>query len=300
MNVLEFIFGSQDTRSEADESGLRLHLTNKLIHGNRTERFRIGHGKAKHQEQFLTWRSEQTNNLYGVATVSTSDSSIKKDTEDLYIELLKLTRGQFLHRVWHFVPEINKQCGNTLDRYMLFCSGRAEALCDSPGGLADHRLPPASAVGTQGETLAIVFVAGDQQISTIENPLQVPAYKYPERYGPRAPSFARAGVLNKNRLYVSGTASIRDSQSLHEGDADAQFETAMENIETVVNESRFDLREASSASARVYVKDAQSWREEFGAHPILQEVSNLSVIQADICRNELLIEVELRASRAPE
>lgn len=294
--TLTFIYGADTATHSGDPTGLHLHLQNPHVAGDVQEAYTLPAGKPGKYDGFATWESDQGDMIFGVATTPTSDATIERDTQQLYLTLLARVRGHHLHRIWHFVPDINKPCGD-IDRYMLFCAGRAAALCDSKDSLAPAELPPASAVGTSGEHLAIAFVAGKEKINPAENPLQVPAYRYPRRYGPRSPSFARAGTLrDPHSLYVSGTASIRNSESLHAGDAVAQFETAMENIAVVARHSGFDLQAAKHTRARLYVKTPEVWQPGFAEHDILRNAEFLSVVQADICRSELLIEVELYAS----
>ena len=82
---------------------------------------------------------------------------------------------------------------------MVFNGGRFAA-CEhwhgSPNDF-DHTLASASGVGVLGRALAIHCLAADDAGEPVENPRQVPAYKYSRRYGPRPPCFARATRLTR-------------------------------------------------------------------------------------------------------
>ncbi|MEM6999524.1 MAG: hypothetical protein AAF529_01970 [Pseudomonadota bacterium] len=291
---LQFRFGAQHARCIDTQQGPQLELPNGVISGSGLETWPLdGTGQCAQADDFLVWQSPEQ--LCGIAVTEVTDATIEAETERLYRQLLSLGVGYNLHRIWHFVPQINNACGADVDRYMLFCKGRAQVLCDpieagTQVPFTDQQLPPASAVGTSGKRLAIAFLAGDAPIQPVENPLQVPAYQYPQRYGPRPPSFARAGRLHE-QLIVSGTASIRQSESLHAGDINAQLDLALENIDIVAKAAQHPLPRPG-IRARVYVKQADQWHADLEAHPMLRD-TRLNVVQADICRNELLVEVEV-------
>ena len=80
---------------------------------------------------------------------------------------------------------------------MVFNAGRFEALSDwfgGPGRLPDS-LPAASAVGHDGDDFAVHCLLLSRPGVAVENPRQVPAFRYSARYGPRPPCFARATVV---------------------------------------------------------------------------------------------------------
>jgi chorismate lyase/3-hydroxybenzoate synthase len=154
-------------------------------------------------------------------------------------------------------------------------------------------------VGTGGDSTVIAFLAALRPGTPIENPRQVSAYSYPAQYGPRGPTFSRALFAAWNglpQLYVSGTASIFGHLSRHEGDAAAQADETILNLRTVLGEARglVDTGESAQKLFKVYLRDPayrdlveEKLRAAFGpAHPI-------ACLQADICRRELLLEIEL-------
>ena len=218
-----------------------------------------------------------------------------------------------LVRTWFYLGEIGgHEAGG--ERYQEFNRGRSEVYRGvhfraGTGGGADRPIYPASTgIGMEGGGLTLAGLAlqserGDVVLRTIENPGQVPAYQYSRRYSPESPKFSRAMSVTADDfagLWVSGTASIRDSESTHVGDFDGQVRQTMENIERLISPAnlaahgleRGGATLADLAVARVYLKRAadaarceELLRPLFGDAPVIQVV-------ADVCRPELLVEIE--------
>lgn len=192
-------------------------------------------------------------------------------------------------RLWHYLPAINAD-ERDLERYRRFCLGRHEALRAANPGLL-RRLPAASALGcARGKALLIYGIAAREPGCPIENPRQLPAFRYPRRYGPRPPSFSRA--MRSSRLdpvlQISGTAAIAGHASLHPGDAAAQFDETLRNLEAV----RVAGMAARLRGLKIYLRD-----------PALQPALCTRLaralpgvpalwLRADICRGELLLEID--------
>ncbi len=136
----------------------------------------------------------------------------------------------------------------------------------------------------------------------MENPRQVPAYKYSRRYGPRPPCFARATRLAQPIdgawwLLVAGTASIRGELTVHVGDVDAQTVETLDNLDALL--AAAEARRATSAararwrSLRVYVvrpDDLAVVRDRIEAR--YGPVPDIEFTQAELCRSDLLVEIE--------
>ncbi|RFF27425.1 MULTISPECIES: pteridine-dependent deoxygenase [unclassified Wenzhouxiangella] len=204
-----------------------------------------------------------------------------------------------LLRAWNYLPAINAGDGDA-ERYRRFCLGRAAAL--EKLGYGDGELCAGTAIGSDEPLLRIYLLCAPLPGINIENPRQVSAYRYPRRYGPRSPSFARAtavaGANDSMLLMISGTASVVGHRSLHVDDVNGQLEEVIRNLETLLSESaqqlgRPGLAEFDHASLlRVYVRHARDWpmierrlRERWpGIH--------LAGLRGDICRSDLLVEIE--------
>ncbi len=240
--------------------------------------------------------------MLGWAEVSVT-KGMTKATQDLYCAMLEVADGIHLYHIWNWVPAINARSSEGEDNYRLFCQGRAQGFEKFCGAGFEDRLPSASAVGHGGESLMICFVGGRSPVDHLENPEQVPAWRYPRRFGPRSPSFARASVVQSSAgplVWVSGTASIKGSETVCAGDFDGQVRTTLGNLDLIMKRAGKDLRRPAAGESRhfrVYLRNRRNLeraRELTGG--ILAGTGNSVVwVEADICRNELEIEIELSA-----
>lgn len=203
-----------------------------------------------------------------------------------------------LLRVWNYLPRIN-EIENGVERYRQFNIGRQDAFA-ACGRELTGRVPAASALGVDGGALEIGFFATRSALEAVENPRQVSAYHYPADYGPRSPTFSRAAVARlagQDLLFISGTASIVGHRTLHPADVAAQTRETLVNIGSVLNEAN---RVATACGATVadlcclvYVRRAQDLpavRAEVCA--ALGDDAGVCYVQADVCRADLLVEIE--------
>lgn len=211
--------------------------------------------------------------------------------------LMKARGLPHLWRVWHYLADINGE-DDGLERYRWFNLGRHDAF-RAEGAATEHLVPAASALGCAGGPLSIAFIAGRSAPRPLENPRQVSAFHYPAQYGPRPPVFARAALAwhgPHEILFISGTASIVGHESRHAGDVAAQCDETVCNIEAVLTEARRHSRHGGFGADRLvhraYVRHA--------AHlPVVREAlqrrlggAAFALLQADVCRRDLLVEVE--------
>jgi chorismate lyase/3-hydroxybenzoate synthase len=246
--------------------------------------------------------------LFGcfAAESPTDFAAFEARTQEAYARLLTLTEAEgypHLLRVWNYFPGIGDSEG-ALDRYMVFCRGRHQALQAHYAGLT-HRLPAASAVGTRHGGMVIYFLAGREPGRHRENPRQMSAYCYPPQYGPKSPSFARATLVRsatEDHLYISGTASIIGHESRHVGDPLAQLEETLANMRVLIDSTateeaaRFEGF-ASLTHLKVYIRRSEDY-PPIRAHltALLPATTQCLYLEADICRPELLLEIEAIAA----
>jgi len=223
--------------------------------------------------------------------------------QEAYARLLTLADVEaypHLLRMWNYFPGLHEREG-ALDRYMVFSRGRHRAIEAHYGGRFTGHLPAASAVGSRHGGLVVYFLAGREPGRHRENPRQMSAYCYPSQYGPKSPSFARATLhraSGEDILYISGTASIVGHQSLHPDDLPAQLEETLTNIriliESTAAEEGVNFRGLENiACAKVYVRrreDAALIRTRLKTE--LRPDTQVMYVEADICRPELLLEIE--------
>ncbi|HUX31466.1 MAG TPA: hypothetical protein VMV78_12720 [Thiobacillus sp.] len=219
-------------------------------------------------------------------------------------ELLEARGYRTVLRVWNYFPAINRE-SHAMERYRQFNIGRQDAFLSHGRSVVDN-VPAACALGSAGGGLQIAFLAARVNVVGVENPRQLSAYHYPSQYGPRSPTFSRAGLVRlggRDMLFISGTASIVGHQTLHHGDVAAQTRECLHNIAAIVAEAN---RQAPAAGFRldqfaytVYVRrpeDLATVRREM-AQFIGAPVS-VVFLQADVCRAELLVEVEASGGHA--
>jgi len=198
-------------------------------------------------------------------------------------------------RIWHYFPRINQEYQG-VERYRAFCAGRYQAL-EAELTAFETQLPAASAIGTDSPGLQLYALAAKEPGVQIENPRQVSAFHYPPQYGRRSPSFSRAVLKNwgegHEHLYISGTASIVGHASQH-GDLLPQLAETLANLEALLAEAdRRAMTPLELTLLKIYVRpnlDPAPLRDRivrtFGANvPLL-------FLRADICRQELLLEIE--------
>ena len=228
---------------------------------------------------------------------------LEEAAEAAYLGLLQFhatTPYRHVWRIWSFVADINEGAGDE-ERYRQFCLGRARAFAAVHATLPGIGYPAATAVGKMTparRSLQVCWLAGRDPGVEIENPRQLSAYRYPRRYGPAAPSFSRAMLVPGPLLLVSGTASIVGHESMHPGDAVAQMHETLDNFDALLGQAgttgALSLpRMGADSLLKVYLRHAsdatlieRALRERIGAEvPVL-------MLAADICRSELLIEIE--------
>jgi enamine deaminase RidA (YjgF/YER057c/UK114 family) len=217
-------------------------------------------------------------------------------------------------RTWLYLGGIVDQEGPT-QRYKELNRARTDFYQDLhfvaghvPPGLNGDVYPASTGIGADNRDILMSCVAlatqrNDVMVMPLENPRQVSAYCYSSDYGPKSPKFSRALALTAGdcaTIFISGTASITDSESRHPDDAEAQTEQTLDNIQALIAED--NLRRhglpglgatmAGLALARVYVKRQEDYekaravcRRRLGELPTIYAV-------ADVCRPELLVEIE--------
>lgn len=263
------------------------------------------------QDDGIHWR-RNAELLHGVielnearqASQAEGGSPLQTASRVLYERLFRLLREQgtpHLWRVWNYMGDINGE-SHGLERYRQFNLGRYEAFVRAQretGG----QVPAACAIGVAGGPLSVAFLAGTSPVVPLENPRQVSAWRYPSQYGPRAPTFSRAALAyphGREALFISGTASIVGHATVHPGDVAAQCLETVRNIDCLVQEANRVARSDrpfsfTGLSHRAYVRhagDADTVQRTL--QPLLRGAS-LVCVQADICRTDLLVEIESQA-----
>jgi chorismate lyase/3-hydroxybenzoate synthase len=198
-------------------------------------------------------------------------------------------------RIWNYIDAINRGSGDQ-ERYKQFCLGRARGF----GNVPDSAFPAATAVGRRDglPVLQLCWLAGREAGTPLENPRQLQAYRYPRQYGPAAPSFSRAVRVPRGQLMISGTASIVGSESVHAGDLSGQLDETARNLRSVLAAAAAGGSAATALPmpgtvVKTYLRDAA--RAPVAADQLRRALGGeveVLVLVADICRSELLVEIE--------
>ena len=250
--------------------------------------------------------------LYGVLELDEADftgdpaiSALQAASCEAYRRIFNLLEAQqlpHLWRTWNYLAAINQETDG-LERYRQFNIGRQDAFIECHR-VSTGNVPAACAIGLAGGPLSIAFMAGGEAAVPVENPRQISAYNYPAEYGPRSPTFSRAALVylpGQEILFISGTASIVGHQTVHPGDVVAQTKESLANVAVVVEQANRLARTApytlESLSYRVYIRHAVDFfavRETL--LPLIGVAAEIVYVQADICRADLLLEIEATAS----
>jgi chorismate lyase/3-hydroxybenzoate synthase len=232
--------------------------------------------------------------LHGCAVLDESELGMQAAAQRIYADVF---------------ADINVE-SEGIERYRQFNAGRQQAFIDAQRSAFDGS-PAACALGTYGGPLQVSFLAGHKAPMAIENPRQVSAYRYPDTYGRRAPTFSRAALADvgggRSALFISGTASIVGHASMHVGDVRRQTEESLINIAAVreAAEARSGLAiPASDMSYTIYVRcpeDLNVIREVFerAVGPASFAAREATYLNADVCRAELLVEIEAHGFAGP-
>ena len=237
---------------------------------------------------------------FGAVELDEDEDGIEAAATKAYARLAGFTRSRgYVHllRVWNYLDGITHGEGDA-ERYRIFCVGRARGL----GEFDPNTLPAATAIGhaSGARRLQVYWLASRVPGTPLENPRQVSAYRYPRRYGPQPPSFARAMLPpgTSMPLLISGTAAIVGHESQHAGDVLAQIDETLANLDTLIATARarrpdLPARMGGGTRLKVYVRDRDEL-EAVAAHlrERLDPQVRFIVVHAAVCRRELHVEID--------
>jgi enamine deaminase RidA (YjgF/YER057c/UK114 family) len=169
----------------------------------------------------------------------------------------------------------------------------------SERGLFESLVPASTGIGGANpagaailaEAYALQSAGPDVTVVEVPSPLQCPAPSYGSAFS-RAVEIAAAGVRH---LLISGTASIEPGgKTAHPYDTPAQVERAMQVVRAILESRGMGFADVSRAVA--YFRNA-SEAPLFARYCAREGIPPLPVIIArdDICRDDLLFEIELDA-----
>ncbi|TFG43041.1 MAG: hypothetical protein E4H43_02280 [Bacteroidia bacterium] len=255
------------------------------------------------------WGAGLGNDQYMDDTRKAAVAAFDMVKEILHSENLTLNN---LVRQWNFIGDILGM-KEGFQNYQIFNEVRSEFYKKyrTIGGF-----PAATGVGMKygGVFLDFCALKADETIKlkAVNNPSQVNAYEYGQQVlkgltpsvtdVKHPPQFERGLIMiNKttSTLFVSGTASIIGQDTIGKGDVNEQTVVTIENIRKVADRERIrkltgieDIGQGEFSLLRVYIKKQEDFKsvkricnEHFPGSPVI-------FIEADICRDDLLTEIE--------
>lgn len=246
-----------------------------------------------------------------------SGTTITGQSEHIFRKIGRiLTREQYetnaIVRQWNYIERITHQRGEH-QHYQDFNDARSHfyATTDWKNGY-----PAATGIGTQcGGVLIDLNVIKPKDDTfycvPLDNELQVAAHVYSQEVligaedklfcQKTTPKFERAkAVVGKENglVYISGTAAIRGEASLEGVGVLVQTGITMENIDFLISENNLNKAGVSSRGGcklqmlRVYLKNPDDVTTVRVYMERLFTGVPVSYLLADVCRDELLVEIE--------
>ncbi len=216
-------------------------------------------------------------------------------------------------RFWNFIPDIQCEMGGGLSRYMSFNAGRFSAYFDwyADGKEFANSIATATAVGYHGNDLVIHALASARPGVHIHNPRQCPPHEYSTSFGPMPPCFARATVLpstnsSSSLILIGGTASVNGETSTHLDDVRAQTDETFENMKHLMD-SVPSVNHVTGGQQKDFDPVSLRWMDTLRVYYLHQKdqevieqmvrrhvphIEDIEFLRADICRPELLVEIE--------
>jgi len=256
------------------------------------------------------FKNNQTEILVGNVQAN-SNSACKLNSENAFKALIDIFNTanfpvKSIVRQWNYLENILGFDGDK-QRYQEFNNVRSGIYGDA---FIEEGYPAATGIGMNRGGVIIEFVAvkSDNVVTQpVDNPEQISAHHYSKKVliGEECvlkttPKFERARYLSfhdKKLIFISGTASITGEKTVGIDDPVKQTEVTIQNIQRLYSDEVLqklskDKLHAKYGHARIYIKKRQDFaaiKKTFKIH-----FGNLPVVYiiADICRDNLLVEIE--------
>jgi len=238
--------------------------------------------------------------LFGAIEVDEVEGDIESATAQAYARMSGFLAGcgfPHLLRTWNYLDAVTEGEGDQ-ERYRRFCVGRVRGLRE----LDEAALPAATCIGRFDgvRRLQVYWLAAREPGLPLENPRQVSAFRYPRQYGPQSPSFSRAllpPLATGLPLLQSGTAAIVGHVSQHTGSVGEQLDETLTNLQSLVDAARLQRPELAAGLGdtsvlKVYVRREEDMAAVAARMAELPGSPPFVVLHAEVCRAELLVEIE--------
>lgn len=266
---------------------------------------------------YITIENSASKNLsIGGITADNNELSIYAQSVEVFEKIRKIMEHENMPidcivRQWNYIADITK-VAHGKQHYQEFNNARSEFYNHTQW---TNGYPAATGIGTYtGGVVVEVFAVKPKStkvdILAVDNKLQIPPHAYSQSVlvgqedkimARTTPKFERAKVLNiapEALVYISGTAAIRGEVSLEAVGVCNQTTTTLENIFFLISEE--NLRHASAQfsklpsikNLRIYLKEPAFYDEAKAVvEQLLPDIPSVYLL-GDICRDNLLIEIE--------
>jgi enamine deaminase RidA (YjgF/YER057c/UK114 family) len=216
-------------------------------------------------------------------------------------------------RQWSYIGDITGMYGEK-QNYQVFNNVRANFYAKSDNWIG---FPAATGIGMRTNGIVVDFVAarlkGVASRHPLKNPAQTDAHEYSQDVlvgqkndeavnGLETPRFERAMAIwnsRMNRVIISGTAAITGENTVATGNVEDQTNVTLNNIETLVSPENIKntIKDSNFIAGKIsvmrgYVKHKKDVtvvrdiiKKRYPDTPLL-------MVEADICRDDLLVEIE--------
>lgn len=252
--------------------------------------------------------------LLAMGLRGTTEQTLKEQVESAFHQLQRVLLNERLGfsdvvRQWNYVPGILETIeheGKCLQRYQLFNEVREAWYAHHAFA---HGYPAATGIGVRTGPFSIdALVMASQpelEVKALANPRQHNAYHYKQHIlvgdalrgqQKHPPLFERAKCVatpTRVQVFVSGTAAILGQDTVGLGDVCQQTEVAIHNMAELISPEVTGISKPFVFNGlRVYVKDLNGadaiqavCQRHFPGTPTVY-------VQADVCRDNLLMEIE--------
>ncbi|MGD2034549.1 MAG: hypothetical protein PVF73_05795 [Bacteroidales bacterium] len=278
--------------------------------------------KAIRDVPYTVIRSVQGKEIYAAGITSENpNDNLRDQVEDSYKLMNDVLTEESMSfsdivRQWNYVEEIvslHRNGERSVQNYQVLNDIRSFYYSQSE---FTNGFPAATGIGMNYGGVLIEFYAvkplENVKILPVKNPNQVDAYNYSQKVlignsfmklqEKTTPKFERAKFISLNghkNIFISGTASIHNEKTIGLNDVRKQTVVTIDNISNLVSlenlvRSGFNKgRETLTyLFLRIYVKNEADM-------PVVKEICNnyfegiqVSYLIADICRDDLLVEIE--------
>ena len=302
-NITKDVFG--------ELSPLTSYISQKTLHGGVTvEATYIADSNATiehHRNYKLISNNGCTELITGGIVPRVEGGSTFEQSKDIFDGIAKMLSGNGfkpsdIYRQWNYIPGIT-MLNDGSQNYQEFNDARSIFYsCDN----WENGYPAATGIGTSagGVVVEICAIQGEPCANLpIDNPLQIAAHNYSqkvldgkvlEKLSERStPKFERARLL-ENTVLISGTAAIKGECSNYSTNAVEQAAETMEIMDRLTSKDNIPVENNGSSYdlLRVYVKREQDIPAICDYMQNHYPAAMKHYLVADVCRPELLIEIE--------